>query len=212
MLAQPGQFRDPSKIVQLWMHESERVYGDGLATLEDNAKFHSLLLSQAKRRFPAYNLGAIFGSDSQTQLIFSHFAVSVPDKIYDQMEVRQWLLRALGCLCSLPVSRARVQGLDRVNVVLTKALEEHNEHNVSLNLVLFPDALRHVCRITRIVNMLGGHALLVGVGGSGKQSLARLAAYVCGYAFIEVIIYTLACFVLLDVLDNKRVCCPPDER
>lgn len=76
--------------------------------------------------------------------------------------------------------------MDRLSTVLTTALAEHNENNVSLNLVLFPDALRHVCRINRIINTLGGHALLVGVGGSGKQSLARLAAFLAGYSYHEV--------------------------
>jgi dynein heavy chain len=51
------------------------------------------------------------------------------------------------------------------------ALEEYNDQNgvKSMHLVLFKDALQHMMRISRITGRPKGSALLVGVGGSGRQ-------------------------------------------
>ena len=55
-----------------------------------------------------------------------------------------------------------------------------------MNLVLFDDALEHLTRVHRVIRMDQGHALLVGVGGSGRQSVARLAAFAAGCDIFEI--------------------------
>ena len=51
-----------------------------------------------------------------------------------------------------------------------------------MSLVLFEMAITHLSRIHRLIRF-GGNAMLVGVGGSGKQSLTKLATFSCGLIF-----------------------------
>lgn len=53
--------------------------------------------------------------------------------------------------------------------VLEEFLEDYNASTTTpMKLVLFQDAMDHICRINRILRQPRGNALLLGMGGSGN--------------------------------------------
>ena len=113
LMGQPAQMNEPLKVTQLWLHESERVYGDRLVSVSDLKKYKEIALEQAKKYFKEMSPTTLFPEP----LIFCHFAQGVGDKIYDKI-----------------ASFADLSGL------LNGALDEYNETNAAMNLVLFEDA------------------------------------------------------------------------
>ena len=73
---------------------------------------------------------------------------------------------------------------------LNNSLEEYNYSSSNkMNLVFFEDAVLHIFRIMRALRQPRGNIMLIGVGGSGKQSLTKLSSYVyeMGYRQIEIV-------------------------
>lgn len=68
--------------------------------------------------------------------------------------------------------------LPQMMQVIEEYMEDYNQINTAkLKLVLFMDAMSHICRISRTLRQALGNALLLGVGGSGRSSLTRLASH-----------------------------------
>ena len=80
--------------------------------------------------------------------------------------------------------------LNTVKARAVEKLEFYNEKFPSkkMSLVIFDDALKHLLRLTRIINAPSGNCLIVGVGGSGKQSLTRLASFICKHFLFQIAI------------------------
>lgn len=90
---------------------------------------------------------------------------------------------------------------ERVQMFAGKYNEQYPSRQ--MNIILFDDALKHLMRISRSLGMPKGCILLVGVGGSGKQSLTRLASYCAGYNFFQISITKT--YNMNSLLDDIRV-------
>jgi len=69
--------------------------------------------------------------------------------------------------------------IDQVKSKCDYYLREFNaETSDKMNLVFFTDAAKHITRICRVLKQSRGNCLLVGISGSGRQSLTKLGTKV----------------------------------
>jgi dynein heavy chain, axonemal len=141
-------------LVRLWCHESARVFRDRLINDDDRSWFNNAVLDQLHVRLHAND----WTLDSFCDVLYGDF-LTRQQKEYQEL-----------------ADRNKVQDL------LVEYLEEYNiSFSSRMELVFFRDAVNHVARIARVLAQPRGNALLVGVGGSGRQSLTRMASFMADY-------------------------------
>ena len=138
-------------LVQLWLHETFRVFRDRLVDEKDRTKFNTFT-----HEYMENYLSMEWDPKSYQDILFGHFE---NEGQYIKLSETNKLIPRLDERLELYNSDSRVQ---------------------PMNLVFFNDCIQHLSRISRVLRQQRGNALLVGVGGSGRQSMARLASNMNG--------------------------------
>jgi dynein heavy chain, axonemal len=146
---------------RLWVHENRCVFGDRLVNDQDKAWLKGVLESKMMQ-FTSLKAEQLWNANSD--VICADFMIPGADpKIYEEVTAND------------------------LQSMVEDYLSEYNaESKQPMQLVMFKDALLHVVRITRVLRQPSGHALLLGVGGSGRQSLTRLSAFISGYGLYQI--------------------------
>ncbi|KAK2964418.1 putative Dynein axonemal heavy chain 6 [Blattamonas nauphoetae] len=169
MNARPNTIEDEQAFLRLWSHESQRVFADRLVSADDKTIITTKICALAKTQF---------------HVNWNHeemFLFNSPKIWVDFQKMGE----------TIPRPYEEVPDIKKLQNGLVSILEEYNtdcamKRMKESNLVFFDDAIQHLARITRIFRQARGNALLVGVGGCGKQSLTRLSSFISGCACFEI--------------------------
>ncbi|XP_039566951.1 dynein heavy chain 5, axonemal-like [Passer montanus] len=163
-----------SVLVALFQHECRRVIADRFISQGDKDWFEDMM-----RKIVSEEHGQDMFGDKCTELYFVDFLRDVPETTGDEPDDAE--LKA-------PKIYEPIPSLDYLAERLRMFMQQYNEtvRGSKMDLVFFKDAIIHLIKISRIIRTPQGNALLVGVGGSGKQSLTRLAAYIAGHESFQI--------------------------
>ncbi|XP_071830856.1 dynein axonemal heavy chain 1-like isoform X2 [Apostichopus japonicus] len=161
LMANASKLENLPSLLRLWYHENCRVFQDRLVNNEDREWFEELMKKKISESFQTD-----FKEVTPTKHLFygDFVGANVDNKVYAEINDQKKMIK-----------------------VMEENLEDYNQVNTAqMKLVLFMDATKHVCRISRIIRQPLGNALLLGVGGSGRQSLTRLAAHMAEYELFQI--------------------------
>ncbi|KAM6320279.1 dynein axonemal heavy chain 3 [Podargus strigoides] len=173
LLCPHTHLQDGDKLVRLWIHEVYRVFYDRLVDGEDRKVFFQMVEETTSNIFK-----------QSFDKVLSHLSPS--EKISDDNIRSLFFGDYLKPDSSVKVYD-EITDLTELTTVMEYYLEEYN--NVSktpMSLVMFKFAIEHISRICRVLKQDNGHLLLVGVGGSGRQSATKLATYMNTFELFQI--------------------------
>ncbi|KAH8876868.1 Dynein heavy chain 7, axonemal [Schistosoma japonicum] len=176
-LIQKDRVESKQTFSRLWAHEVMRVFYDRLTDDTDRTWLYEFIKHCLQNNFK-----------EKFDQLFAHLALKEGEEI-GETHLRSYVM--FGDFMNpeaMPEDRVyeEIKDIQAVYPVVEHCLEDYNNANKKkMSLVIFRYVLEHLSRICRILRVPGGHALLVGVGGSGRQSLTRLASAMAGYTVFQ---------------------------
>ncbi|KAM9382937.1 dynein axonemal heavy chain 8 [Phaethornis superciliosus] len=161
-------------LLTLFKHECSRVISDRFITPEEIAWFDTAI-AKAIEECVGPGLTEIL----QDEPYFVDFLRDMPEPTGDEPE---------DFVFEQPKIYEKIPSFEFLCEKLQMYQRQYNEYirGSFLDLVFFKDAMTHLVKVSRIIRTANGNALLVGVGGSGKQSLSRLASFIAGYKIFQI--------------------------
>ena len=162
-------------MLRLWVHECQRVFSDRFvrSKTNDEQKFIDILTAKMTETFQADWANVM--ADCQFPKVGPLFCALLNDPVEDAEKGVEYFYEEL-----TDIKKARI--------LVEEKLEDYNLEPklIPMDLAMFKDAVEHVCRIHRTIVQPRGNIMLIGVGGSGRQSLARLATYIAGMQIFSI--------------------------
>jgi dynein heavy chain len=175
LMADTESMTDGAQGVRLWFHEILRVFYDRLTDDKDRQWLIDLLGDILKNNF-----------GMQSNKVFEHLLTPEDGGVVKIEVIRRLLFGDFGNPEGKRVY-AEMKDPEKVINVTNSFLEDYNAMSKKpMQLVLFLFMIEHISRICRVLLSPGGHALLVGIGGSGRQSCTRLASFIMDFTVVEI--------------------------
>ncbi|KAK2921231.1 hypothetical protein Q8A73_000716 [Channa argus] len=173
LLAPHTHMQDGDKLIRLWIHEVYRVFYDRLIDNEDKEIFFSIVKERTSNFFK-----------QSVEKLLSHLT---PDgKVVDE-SIRSLFFGDYATPESGNKVYDEITDLNALQEVMEFYLTEHNNcSKAPMSLVMFKFAIEHISRICRVLKQDNGHLLLVGIGGSGRQSTTKLATFISDYVLFQI--------------------------
>ncbi|XP_019624088.1 PREDICTED: dynein heavy chain 8, axonemal-like [Branchiostoma belcheri] len=165
---------DVQYLLSLWEHECVRVIVDRFTNSEDKDWFFKAII-----RVVGENIGAEYLAELDPEPYFVDFLRDAPEPTGEEPEDAD---------LDAPKIYEKIPSFQVLSERLQMFMASYNDtvRGAHMGLVFFKDAMTHLVKISRVIRTPRGNSLLVGVGGSGKQSLTRLASFIAGYKIFQI--------------------------